>query len=110
MNENMFVMWDKAIREHYYTTRRYSPGGDGYIDFLKEMQVEGNQVIDDYKHLGLSGTPYQFISNTLNYPLIKTLAKYIDEFNWIKFTKKIAIPPNHNNIEILKFLLSNTYE
>ncbi len=107
MNDGLFVMWDKAIREHYYHTGKSPSGGEGYLNFLKEMQMETAQVSDDYRRLGFYGTPSQFISQKLNYPFTKTFAKFIDEFNWVKFTKKIPIPPKQTDIELLKILIGN---
>lgn len=38
MNDGLFVMWDKAIRENYHHKGKFPSGGDCYLNFLKEMQ------------------------------------------------------------------------
>ena len=108
MNDGLFVMWDKAIREYFPQKGKLPSGGESYLQFLKKMQEETIQVSDDYRRLGFLGKPSQFISQKLNYPFTKTLAKLVDEFNWVKFTKKLPIPPKQTDIELLQFLINKT--
>jgi hypothetical protein len=79
-NPNVFVMWDRYIRgekpkKHYgrlaafkdgtFEYRKYPKDFSGYFQFLKDMQ-------NRYKHLNLVGQ--------------KTLAKAVDEFNYVNIT------------------------
>ncbi len=82
-NPNVFVMWDTYIRgekskKHYdqldifkngtFEFKKYSKDFDGYFNFLKDMQ-------DKFKHLNLNGQ--------------KSLAKAVDEFNYVNITLAI---------------------
>ncbi len=79
-NPNVFVMWDAYIRgekskKHYaqldafkngtFEFKKYSKDFDGYFNFLRDMQ-------DRFKHLNLNGQ--------------KSLAKAVDEFNYVHIT------------------------
>ncbi len=83
-NRHLFVMWDGYIRgewprKYYETldvvvrgdwgTKRYKTTADGYLEFLKDMQRR-------FAHVSFDQTD-------------KTLAKAIDEFNYINITQKI---------------------
>jgi hypothetical protein len=67
----LYVMWDRNIE----------PFADGYADFMAEMHRLGVRMIQD--------SPYdsrdeleQRMQSHLGYGVWKTLAKYLDEFNW----------------------------
>jgi len=83
-NPKLFVMWDDYIRgarpNRYYlrlplfknglfTKEKYPRNADGYIQFLKDMQCR-------FGHLRAPSTA-------------KTLAKAIDEFNYVRITLPI---------------------
>ncbi|MBN2396588.1 MAG: hypothetical protein JXC36_09060 [Candidatus Atribacteria bacterium] len=82
-NPDVFVMWDAYIRgekpKKYYDKldtfkngtfefKKYSKDFDGYFGFIKDMQ-------DKFKHLNLDGQ--------------KSLAKAVDEFNYVNITLAI---------------------
>jgi hypothetical protein len=82
-NPDVFVMWDSYIRgeksRKYYEQldmfkngtfefKKYTKDFDGYFDFLNDMQVK-------FKHLNFTGQ--------------KSLAKAIDEFNYVNITLEI---------------------
>ena len=78
----IFVMWDGYIRGNKakklytnlikgsYNLKRYSTTSEGYFDFLKDMQSK-------FKHIKLKGE--------------KSLAKAIDEFNYMNITVPLRI-------------------
>jgi hypothetical protein len=82
-NPMVFVMWDAYIRgqkaKKYYAAlkvfndgtfiyKKYATDFNGYFEFLKDMQVK-------FKHLRLNGN--------------KSLAKAVDEFNYVNITLAI---------------------
>jgi len=82
-NPNVFVMWDAYIRgekpkKHYgqldtfkngtYEFKKYSKDFDGYFNFIRDMQGK-------FKHLNLNRQ--------------KSLAKAVDEFNYVNITLPI---------------------
>lgn len=92
-NSDVFVMWDSYIRgeksKKYYDKldiikngtfdyKKYSKDFKGYFDFLKDMQIK-------YKDLNLSGQ--------------KSLAKAIDEFNYVNVTLEIQELEKQNKID-----------
>jgi len=84
MNKNLFMMWDDRIRKGYKT------GTDerSYIIFMKEMQSIANEVIDSIcrKFNCPRDSAIERLLKLINQ---KTLPKLIDEYNYVKFTKKV---------------------
>lgn len=83
-NRHLFVMWDGYIRGEWprkqyetldvvvrgdWDSKKYKTTANGYLEFLKDMQGR-------FAHVSLNQTD-------------KTLAKAIDEFNYINITQKI---------------------
>ncbi|MFA6989514.1 MAG: hypothetical protein WC197_05535 [Candidatus Gastranaerophilaceae bacterium] len=64
-NREVFVMWDENIRRHY----GFKKTGLDYLNFLKKMQVEFKGI---KKYEGVT--------------YAKSLAKCIDEYNYITYT------------------------
>jgi hypothetical protein len=79
-NISFFVMWDFDIRDGVF-------GPQAYIDFLKMMQKEALEALEDFNRLGLPGRPEEFVSGRLNYKSIRPLTKLIDDYNWATTTK-----------------------
>jgi len=85
VNQKLFVMWDNNIG------RRYVPKLDGYnyaCRFLPRMQQEANEAIDTFiKDRGLDRSDaIKEIENRCGRPL----AKLVDEYNYIKYTRRIS--------------------
>lgn len=87
LNPELFVMWDEDIREKYGVRGSVN----GYIEFLKKMQVEIKEALDgEAKNRGYSKEEVarriceELTSEKLGREFIrkKTLAKLIDEYNW----------------------------
>lgn len=89
LNPSLFVMTDKEIRKRY----EIGDGGRDYVEFLIKMQKNARAVIDDFNSLYAQNDPANFLSQKLGLPLPLTLARYIDQYNWITITKKIKVPP-----------------
>ena len=92
----LFVMWDKAILEYYHANDlKVSDSGPGYVHFLmamKELAISINEQFQSNvnhpftkdKDLSL----YLLRETNSNHP--KTLAKFLDEYNWVTITRNNA--------------------
>lgn len=97
---SLFVMWDAAILEYYQAKdSTIDQTGSGYAAYLKRMQELSRTVTNDFEKSGpdapkSSGkTPEEYLSFRLAYAVPKTLAKYVDEYNWITITNNVPVPP-----------------
>jgi len=78
----LFMMWDENIRSGY----GYASNEVGYLRFMREMQRILRGVIETY-----GGSPEELCHEA--YPgAKKTLTKLLDEFNYMKFTRKENLP------------------
>jgi hypothetical protein len=89
LNPAVFVPWDQPIRDVFwkYNHSRW------YEDFLEYTQRVARNVRSDFKSFFPNDEPELYLSRKLRYSPSKTLAKFVDEFLWIKVTKHMAIPP-----------------
>ncbi len=94
-NTELFMMIDIPIMSHY---KKY--GSSGYLEFLKLMQGNAQEVLADFKQLELPGTPQGYLSKMLNYKSIRPLTKLIDDFNWVTITKKWPIAPPYELLDL----------
>lgn len=105
LNPKLFVMWDKPIFEAYNSQNpSITDSARGYIEYLKVMQQSASQLQIDfcndprmtsYRHLGPAG----YLSLRLNFNPHKTLAKFLDEYNWVTITNKVTVPPQWHPCE-----------
>lgn len=111
---NLFVMWDNPIRLHYIKDYNKKEGPEAYILFLKEMQRIANQLKNsnincDYLFSKIKDPMEKNLENFLSKKGMKedkekiikfaeqngkTIPKFIDEYNWIVYTKEIQLPPS----------------
>ena len=89
LNPWLFVMWDDSIALHYGS----SFSGEGYMDFLRKMQILAQSCLSDFAQRFMQENLATHLSRKLGYDPPLTLAKYLDEYNWITITKKITLPP-----------------
>jgi hypothetical protein len=89
---HLFVMWDKAIFNYYCGfDGNVSDSGPGYVNFLIIMKKLA-LIINNKFHLAKlnpsiqSKDPAAYLSIILNYKPYKTMAKLLDEFNWVTIT------------------------
>jgi len=85
---DLFVMWDDAIRRGILGDRNKKRGRDYAYDFLPEMQKFARQFSETYiKENGGDGehASRQISQMADSY----TLAKLLDELNYLRFTKRI---------------------
>lgn len=70
----LFVMWDKKVKQ----TKRYLYYSNFLIDtqnFIKSIKIDFDK---SYPGIDIE----EFLQDNLKYPLKKTTAKFVDEFNW----------------------------
>lgn len=87
----LFLMWDKGIRKHY----SISNSSSGYCLFftkIKSFAEAINRVFHE-AYPCYPQPPATYLSQKFEIDPPKTLAKFIDEYNWVTFTKEITTPP-----------------
>lgn len=91
INPSLFIMMDKPIYSRY----KISQDGVGYVDFLRQMQVTAKHYVEDFRKYNIAGfdDPALYLSEKLSYNPPKTLAKFLDEYNWLSITKECEFPP-----------------
>ncbi len=101
LQPELFVMWDKEImKEYMIRNHQVSANGQGYCTYLKLMQQIAHQISIEFQKANLNPPrqqnqdPAVYLSTQMNYNPPKTLAKYLDEFNWVTITNKVVVPPN----------------
>lgn len=91
----LFLMWDWPIRDRLRKCEPPIPTdeGEGYVAFLRCGGEMAKSVSDDFRDtLGQKDTPEDYLSRKLYAQgNTKTLAKYLDEYLWIKITNIGAI-------------------
>ena len=81
INPELFVMWDGAIRGGYGFGGKYE--GEQYVDFLRRMQMLANYAISQIENeCGVSREDAIELLKCNGH----TLAKTLDEYNYVKFT------------------------
>jgi len=87
LKPDLFVMWDDNIRNAY----RVSTSSEDYIEFLRKTKRIAEQVVSEYaKDRGL---PLNKALEEIERQLRVSLLKAIDEYNYLRFTKRISLPP-----------------
>jgi len=89
LNPQLCVMWDNSIALHYGA----SFNGKGYMDFLRKMQILAQSCLSDFAKRCRGANLATHLSQRLGYTPPLTLAKYLDEYNWITITREITLPP-----------------
>lgn len=100
LQPDLFVMWDSNILAHYRKQNaQVSDSGHGYLVFLQMTQKVATQVHQEFQNSKLSPpaaaeqNPAHYLSKQMNYHPPKTLAKYLDEYNWVTITNRVKVPP-----------------
>lgn len=91
---NLFVMWDRNIRKAIIGNKERD-GRCYAFEFLPKMQEAAKEYLDDY--VKENGGNYE--SATLQISTMAdnhTLAKLIDEYNYVRYTKKISLTDIRN--------------
>lgn len=94
LNPALFVMWDRAIRVHYSALFGRSPYGEAdYVAFLAYMQEVAESVVRDFscRH-GSAQSAESYLSAHLGLDGPVTLAKFLDEYNWVTIMRRVRTP------------------
>jgi len=84
-NVSLLVMWDREIYSEYSQGKS---GADAYLEFLKAMQKEAIEALNDFERLSLPGRLEEFLSHKLCYESTRPLTKFVDDYNWVFITKR----------------------
>lgn len=84
INPRLFVMWDDAIWLAYYekSTQNKSPGRT-YVEFLIKMRNSAIAITNDARTKHGINRPAEHLSRELGLKPPFTLAKFIDEYNFV---------------------------
>ena len=82
----LFVMWDDAIRNAFGV----SPDSEGYLEFLSRVKDVLMKIVNEYARD--NNISRDQAVRELEGKLGVTLCKAIDEYNWLKFSRKFDIP------------------
>jgi len=100
LQPRLFVMWDKDIVDCFREKNQHvSNSGQGYRVFLELMQQTGKEVSRSFHASDLTppprsdDDPVRYLSEQLRYDPPKTMAKYLDEYNWVTITNMVRVPP-----------------
>jgi hypothetical protein len=93
INPALFVMWDDTIAMRYSSGAQDIFNGIGYASFLKKMQNAAHVCQSDFKSRFGYDNIALFLSEKLEVMPPLTLAKFLDEYNWISISQGIHLPP-----------------
>jgi hypothetical protein len=82
LQPRLFVMWDKEIS-------RSAP--EGYGSYLVQMNALAGRLADEAPTTDVEA----FLEKHLGYKARKTLAKYLDEYNWFEAVGRRFVPSRH---------------
>ena len=101
LQPDLFVMWDNPIINHYQRNYKgISGSSQGYINFLNLMQSFSKGIYQNFINAQLTPkklpnqTPENYLSINMGYSPLKSMAKYLDEHNWVTITNNVHVPPN----------------
>ena len=89
VNPALFLPWDNHIQQAYFPgTRHHSSGaGDRYARFVVDMVQASEAIRNDAVEAHEIDDPAAYLSTTLGITPPYTLAKFIDEYNFLTITK-----------------------
>ena len=92
LNPQLFVSWGKGIREAYFPNDK--PNGATYSQFLTIMRMAALSVAADARSQHGIEDPAGQLSAELSINPPFSLAKFIDEYNWITLEREMAYQPD----------------
>lgn len=95
INPDLFVMWDDAIRLNYWVQNNdIIDSGRGYCFFLIETKRIAVRLVDECRERFNVTDPASWLSERLNVNPPHSLTKFIDEFNWLAYKRRLLRPPD----------------
>jgi len=93
INHDLFIMWDDAIRLHYWTQNNdIIDSGEGYCFFLIEIKRIAEGLVTECRERFNVADPALWLSERLNIDPPHSLVKFIDEFNWLAYKRRLTRP------------------
>jgi len=92
LNDKLLVLLNLDISNHF----KLLEGNTNLIQWLKITQKNMQEVTEDFHNRGYSCSPEEFLSDKLSYTKYgyqKSLAKFIDEYFWLRFGDNLPVPP-----------------
>ena len=88
LNPQLFVSWGKGIREAYFPNDK--PNGATYSQFLTIMRMAALSIAADARSQHGIEDPAGQLSAELSINPPFSLAKFIDEYNWLTLEREMA--------------------
>jgi hypothetical protein len=92
LNPQLFVSWGAGIRDAYFPNDR--PNGSTYSQFLTIMRMAALSVASDARSNHGIDDPAGQLSSDLGIEPAFSLAKFIDEFNWLTLEREMVFQSN----------------
>jgi len=89
INPNLFTMWDSAIRYHYGF---FMESGNDYLQFLVEIKRTAENLVEECSLRFEHNNPALWLSERLNINPPHSITKFIDEFNWLAYKRRLVRP------------------
>lgn len=92
LNDKLFAVLDPRSAVHF----RLQPREGELVPFLRVVQGEALEVVENFHQHGFPGSPEDFLSERLGYAqqgCHKSLLKFIDEYYWLRFGDGLPVPP-----------------
>ncbi|MDE2785575.1 MAG: hypothetical protein OXL37_02845 [Chloroflexota bacterium] len=90
INPRLFVSWGAGIREAYFPQDR--PNGATYSQFLTVMRMAALSIASDARAKGIDD-PAGTLSTQLGIDPPFSLAKFVDEYNWVTLERDMVFQP-----------------
>jgi hypothetical protein len=95
INPGLFVMWDDAIRLHYWVHNdNIIESGRGYCLFLIEIKRIAQGLVNECRERFNVTDPALWLSERLNINPPHSLTKFTDEYNWLTYKRGLTKPPD----------------
>ena len=88
LNPQLFVSWGKGIRNAYFPNDK--PNGATYSQFLTIMRMAALSIASDARSRHGIEDPAGRLSSELEIEPPFSLAKFIDEYNWLTLEREMA--------------------
>ena len=88
INPQLFVSWGEGIRKAYFPQDR--PNGATYSQFLTVMRMAALSIVADARTQHRIEDPAGALSAQLGIDPPFSLAKFVDEYNWVTLERSIA--------------------
>ena len=92
INPQLFVSWGAGIREAYFPQDR--PNGATYSQFLTVMRMAALSIAADVRSQHGIDDPAGALSAQLGIDPPFSLAKFVDEYNWVTLEREMVFQPD----------------